>query len=189
MKTIITLLVLISSFEILPAQVSQEWVSVYNYTGSSGDIPNGMVVDNFGNIYILVTSGGYIVTIKYNSLGDSLWVKRYNGPGNLSDNATSIALDESGNVYVTGSSAGIGTNHDYATIKYNSFGLVQWIQRYNGSGNGLDYPTSIAVDNLGNVYVTGSSQEVGNNSDYATIKYNSSGIEQWVRKYNGPGNF
>lgn len=186
MKTLFTLLVLITSFKILPAQVSQEWVSVYNYPGSTGENPRGMVVDNSGYIYITATSGGFYVTIKYNSLGDSLWVKRYNGPGNLSDQATSIAVDESGNVYVTGTSAGIGTNYDYATIKYNSLGIEQWIQRYNGPGNGYDYPSSIAVDELGNVYVTGSSEGISTFSDYATIKYNSAGIVHWVQRYNGP---
>jgi len=45
-----------------------------------------------------------------------------------------MSLDGSGNVYVTGYSLEIGTNYDYATIKYNSNGDSLWVQRYNGPG-------------------------------------------------------
>src|SRR5437867_2908858 len=39
-----------------------------------------------------------------------------------------------------------------------------------------------------NVYVTGESFGSGTRWDYATIKYNSAGREQWVARYNGPNN-
>ena len=116
------------------------------------------------------------------------WVARYNGPGNDTDVAYSIALDGSGNVYVTGYSIGSGTSRDYCTIKYNSSGVQQWVARYNGPGNSEDQARSIVVDGSGNVYVTGSSTGSGTSYDYCTIKYNSSGVQQWVARYNGPGN-
>ena len=64
-----------------------------------------------------------------------------------------------------------------------------WVRRYNGSVNGHDYATDIAVDGSGNVYVTGFSAGSGTTYDYATIKYHPTGDTAWVRRYNGPGNF
>lgn len=115
------------------------------------------------------------------------WFSRYNGPGDSVDQGTKIVLDGSNNIYVTGFSSGSGTGTDYTTIKYNSSGVQQWIQRYDGPGHSLDEANDMAVDAMGNVYVTGRSRSGSGEftTDYATIKYSSSGIEQWVVRYNG----
>ncbi|MBK6772401.1 MAG: SBBP repeat-containing protein [Ignavibacteria bacterium] len=170
------------------------WVKRYNGPGNSTDQSFSIAVDGSGNVYVTgeirgsETSYDY-ATIKYNSSGDSIWIRKYNGPGNYFDEANSIVVDDSGNVFVTGRSNGVGTNFDYATIKYNSLGDSVWVKRYNGPGNVDDNATSIAVDGSGNVYVTGSSSGLGTGLDYATIKYNSSGDSVWVKRYNGPGNY
>ncbi|MBI4721696.1 MAG: SBBP repeat-containing protein [Candidatus Stahlbacteria bacterium] len=142
-------------------------------TGSSGDP---------------YTSNWDFMTIKYASSGDSQLVARYNGSANGTDWASAIAVDSAGNIYVTGYSADSVTDCDYATVKYNSSGIEQWVARYNGPVDGYDEGKAIAIDGLGNIYVTGSSYGLATGTDYATVKYNSSGIEQWVARYNGPGN-
>jgi hypothetical protein len=119
---------------------------------------------------------------------DTAWVRRYNGPGNDYDWAWAIAVDGSGNVYVTGGRVGSGTDYDFATIKYYPDGDTAWVRRYNGPGNSLDQAYAIAVDDSGNVYVTGYSFGSGTYGDYATIKYYPEGDTAWVRRYNGPDN-
>lgn len=60
-----------------------------------------------------------------------------------------------------------------------------WSSTYNGPGNFVDQSRAIAVDTLGNVYVTGESQGSGTFEDYCTIKYRPSGDTAWVRRFNG----
>jgi uncharacterized delta-60 repeat protein len=190
---ILLLVTLCSLLTTTYAQVDTAWVRSYNGSGNSGEIAYAIVVDNSGNVYVTGQSWGSVTledyaTIKYNSLGVEQWVARYNGPGNSWDYASAIAVDGQGNVYVTGYSVGSSTNYDYATIKYNSLGVEQWVARYNGPGNYLDKSYAIALDGAGNVYVTGGSYGSGTGGDYATIKYNPAGVEQWVQRYNGPRN-
>jgi uncharacterized delta-60 repeat protein len=170
-----------------------EWVARYNGTINSADYAYDIEVDNSGNVYVTGRSlgsgtGDDWATVKYNWAGAPQWIARYNGSANGPDCAYALTLDDSGNVYVTGWSFGAGTNLDYLTIKYNSSGAEQWVARYNGPGDSLDCTSSIAVDNAGNVYVTGRSFGSGANWDYATIKYNPAGAEQWVARYNAPEN-
>ena len=66
--------------------------------------------------------------------------------------------------------------------------MQQWIARYNGPANSFDIAYALALDNAGNVYVTGSDQKVIYNSDYLTVKYNSAGVQQWTARYAGPAN-
>jgi uncharacterized delta-60 repeat protein len=63
-----------------------------------------------------------------------------------------------------------------------------WAATYNGTGSGEDDAYYSIVDDAGNVIVTGNSLGSGTGNDYLTIKYSSSGVQQWVARYNGPGN-
>ena len=129
---------------------------------------------------------GDYATIKYNSAGQEQWVARYDGTGHEVDNGMAITVDISGNVYVTGDSLGLTTGSDYVTIKYNSEGQTQWVALYDTNFHGNDYGRAIAVDPSGNVYVTGTSWGQGHGYDYATVKYNPAGQQQWVARYQDP---
>src|SRR5439155_318390 len=54
-------------------------------------------------------------------------------------------------------------------------GVPIWTNRYDGPGNHSDNPTAIAMDSVGNVFVTGNSWN-GTDHDYATIAYSNSGV-------------
>ncbi|MEO0083907.1 MAG: SBBP repeat-containing protein [candidate division WOR-3 bacterium] len=170
------------------------WVRRYNGPANDYDEARAIAVDNQGNVYVAGRSYGLTMnydclTIKYNSLGQDIWTKRYNGAGNSYDAIYAMTIDSVGNVYVTGTVYNTSSGYDYVTIKYDSLGQEKWVQIYNGTGNSTDYANAIAVDNSGNVYVTGNSSGIGSNLDFLTIKYDSLGQEIWTARYNGPGNY
>ena len=171
----------------------QQWIADFSGGNNTANFANAIALDDSGNVYVTGIGWGYgndsdYATVKYNSSGEQQWVARYDGPEHNLDTAMAIAVDPSGNVYVTGRSTGSGTNYDCATVKYSPSGQEAWVARYNGPGNGYDEGRAIAVDGSGNVYVAGPSAGSGGDLDYATIKYDASGQEEWIARYNGPGN-
>jgi hypothetical protein len=147
-------------------------------------------VDPAGNVYVTggsqQSSKGFdYLTVKYSPSGTQLWTARYDAA--LKDDiARALVVDHFGNIFVTGSSNS-GTNKlDYATFKYNSAGVQQWMARHNGTANDTDIATSIDLDVYGIPYVTGSSKRAGTNFDYCTIKYSSyDGSVAWLNYFGG----
>ena len=176
------------------------WVRRYDgpVAGNLPDEGRAIATDAAGNVYITGLSSGIgtgaedeqdVATIKYDTNGNELWVARYNGPASSADVGFDIGVDASQNVYITGLTfSEPDANSDYLTIRYDVNGNQVWVATYNGPGNGEDVATSLALDSSGNVYVTGRSPGAGTGYDIATIKYNAAGVQQWVARYNGPGN-
>jgi len=145
-------------------------------------------VDGSGNVYVTTntisaTEKANVLTTKYNSSGVLQWeVEKDNADEN--DYGAAIEVDGSGNVYVAAASFVNSTNkYDYLIIKYNSSRTQQWTATYNGAGDFYDIPTDILVDGSGNVYATGANYGSGTLSDFCTIKYNATGTQQWVARY------
>ena len=163
---------------------------------------------NFGNGVTVTKSDTLFdtVLVKYDSTGTAQWAQTVtDDSGNAGSNGGrfSLTLDSSGNVYVAGALADSGS-YDAGTdaqpvspayallVKYDSSGAAQWKRTVTATG---DAPISgfgaIAVDSEGSVYATagtgGGSYDFGNGVSAAAynsvlVKYNDSGIAQWIRK-------
>ncbi len=126
------------------------------------------------------------------------------------DEGWNMALDESGNVYLTGYSRtgwlgeGASTplhphsgNDDILVLKLDAGGTYQWHTFYGSSG--ADYGIGIVVDEDGDVYVSGCSDNTWNGDgdvaplhprsgfaqDLFVMKLNSNGAYQWHTFYGG----
>jgi len=59
-----------------------------------------------------------------------------------------------------------------------------WVERYNnGITNGTNQAVKMALDNVGNIYVVGVSQNTNNQLGYVTIKYAPNGTQLWAARY------
>jgi N-acetylneuraminic acid mutarotase len=157
-----------------------QWAKIYG-PSSGDDVPKAIALDGAGNIYIAGTAnynrgyGGDFATLKYTPAGVQQWVAVYDSPpGGSRDQLSAMVVDAAGNVYITGTSY----NYDgqvpfweYATIKYNTAGVKQWIAQQRDSNI---YSNALSLDAAGNVYVTGNY-----NGMYGTFKYNGVGQKQW----------
>ena len=169
------------------------WQKIYNYMQQGNDYFSDIAMDSTGFIYVTGTSyaaatSADFITIKYDKDGNQLWSMRFSGPYNYRDSAVAIAVSNSGDVYVTGTGIRINSSYDYLTLKYSNEGNLVWANYYNGTGNGGDFASGIAVDDQGNVYVTGRSYGFFTLSDYATIKYSPGGDLLWVSRFDAFNN-
>lgn len=162
-------------------------VQEYNTHSTSyrNGIPNSLILDAVGNIYITSTS-----TEITSSNPHVVLTQRFDYPGSANEKygawfSTSIAgngtisgvkslIDENSNIYVL-SDLFTGNHHDYHIKKYNIISGKFWKFQYNSGSNIDDIPIEMGLSNKiePDIYVTGNTN-IGNIN---TIKINSSGIQ------------
>ncbi|CAG0998020.1 Thermophilic serine proteinase [Flavobacteriales bacterium] len=104
------------------------------------------------------------------------------------DKVHDLQTDASGNFYLTGTVFNASTGYDILTVKLDDNLNVIWSANYNSTSTMNDVGNALAVDNAGNVIVTGFSETSTEGTNYVTIQYNSSSTQQWVKTFNGEGN-
>jgi len=180
------IIILLGMITFLSAQVDTAWTRRYTSPGSVADYSYVLTADGDGNVYVagsrtITGQGSNVLVKKYSTAGDVRWTYEYVGTGSASERASSIVVAPSGNVYITGYTMATGAG-DYITIKINGqTGDSIWTRKYDAAGK-YDFAGEIAIDNQENVYITGYSQASNFRYEYATIKYDSLGNQQWVRR-------
>jgi uncharacterized delta-60 repeat protein len=169
------------------------WTRRYNGPGNKGDQATAIGIDDSSNVYVTGGSDGGasaqdIFTIKYNTDGVVQWTQRQMGSATFgfSDYGLAMAVTGSGNVHVAGYTDDVSQFWDFATIKYDRSGTFLWKGTYQGPvTNVSEQANAVAVDATGNVYVTGVSAADASNDleDIVTVKYNASGVQQWINRY------
>jgi len=134
----------------------------------------GASINDDGNYDMLLT--------KYNG-GTEVWSVNWNGSANGDDYAAGIAIDGSGNIILCGTTEVTSLNYNAVVAKYNSSGTLQWATTYAGSAGLADGFASVVVDNSNNIYTCGGTQTTTELVNYLTVKYNTSGTQQWASTY------
>jgi hypothetical protein len=93
-------------------------------------------------------------------------------------------MDAAGNVYVAGEYSTPGSDTDAFLARYSPSGARKWVRSYSGPGQ--DQIRDIAVDDRGNVYLTGVTYTSAMDFDMLTLKYRPDGKRSWVRRLDGP---
>ncbi len=170
------------------------WARYYNSKFNDKDSATAIAVDEYGNVYVT----GFIfydnqedfLTVKYNSVGETLWTKRYGRVANGEDKPLFLKLDPSGNLLVVGYTERGTGDLDVTTIKYYApNGDTFWVRHFNTApDNGDDWPTGIVLNPAGNIYIAGCSKRDASGDDYLTVKYDLNGNKKWHSYYNNPPN-
>ena len=141
----------------------QAWVQQYGVQGGQADAHSvaagpGGTACVVGSVKVPGSAAHDMTVIAFRPSGARKWLATYDGPAHGDDLGLYAAFDTYGNVYVTGQSDTSVGNSDVVIIKYSPRGKRLWVRRYGGSALLEDQPNGMAVDEAGNVYVTGSSQ-------------------------------
>jgi hypothetical protein len=192
------------------------WVK--SYGGIGGDGGSNVKMDKIGFIYISGTYTGTVnfngvsltsqgnsdvFLLKLNQMGDFQWVKSIGG--SLFDNPAQIAIDVYNDIYITGNFRGTATfetisktsnnnSSDIFIAKYNSSGIIQWVQTSGNSNE--EIVNDMVLDGSGNLIISGyysQSSSFGShtitsigNTDIFVAKYDPIGITwEWAKSFGG----
>ena len=199
--------------------------------GSQDDGLYDLVTDQEGNIFVIgwfsgtidLDPGAQVLNAnsngnrdiffsKYDSSGNHIWSVSLGSGGQ--DEGSVLTVDSSGNVIVAGrfsntidfnpgatiNSHSSNGNRDIYVCKFNPNGQYVWSRTFGGSG--YDDAEDVEVDDLGNIFITGSFQntvdfnpdpgfsnfETSNGIDDAyLLKVDSAGLFKWVKTFGGAG--
>lgn len=200
------------------------WASYFG--GNADEFNQAIAADASGNVYLTgytssttgIASGGFQNTnagntdaylAKIDNNGNLLWATYYGG--SLYDYGKSVVVDASGNVYLggsTNSTSGIasggmqnvygGGPGDAFLVKFDAAGNRLWATYIGGHGYEEGY--GLGKDNLGNVFLTGSTTSTSNiaasgfnnsysggTSDAYLIKFDGAGNRLWGTYYGDTG--
>lgn len=184
------------------------WVGVKQLGTASPEWPDGLALDEQGDVYVSGSTDGAfaghanagrsdLYVAKLDRRGDVAWVRQY-GTAEY-DGGSGVAVDAAGYVYVTGWTDGAFAGYvnaigaaDGFVLKMDANGNTVWMKQFGTELS--DVPHAVVVDAQGHVYVSGSTsgafpgQVNAGASDAFVAEIGAFGDVLWVEQFGSAGN-
>jgi hypothetical protein len=178
---------LVGMATLVRADFSPLWISRVPAGTSLGAGPAGIHVDPDGVSYVTGITGSSSVndiqTVSFAPDGSTRWSQTYDS-GKSGDPARGIARGPGNLLYVVGNTPGPNDFAQVLILIYDATNgaLLNTIKYSSGPGRS-EYGAGIVGDAAGNIYIIGGT--TGDGPDVMTVKFNSAGVVQWRKTYDG----
>jgi len=137
---------------------------------------NLIVVSNFDSS----ANNKDILIVKCDLEGNLIWQKIYSAINGYNDLISDYIIDSDNFIYIVGETYIDPLNSELLLLKYNSNGDLIWRYSYAGSVQRKNAGTAIALDQIGNLFITGQSTiDTFNNRKCITLKIDTGGNLIW----------
>ena len=169
---------------------SERWAYIRDL--STWDTACDLVWGADGDVYVTGWSRGPGGSLDFRLVGlrpngTEKWTYTY-VQSNGDDRGPYIAYGLDNNLYVAGGTKPGGSGNDIIVISVDTLGQRRWMHTYNGPGNGDDNACPVVVGSDGCVYTAGEATGSGSRKDMLVMSLTSSGSQNWLSTFNGPGN-
>jgi hypothetical protein len=151
----------------------------------SFDSQGNTIVAGFTESGVSPLSGRVPFLVKFDSAGNVLWsiafepspsMGSYVGIPGISGG---LAIDCDNNIIVAGSVVLPGKDHDAFVAKFDPDGNILWYKTFGGIQR--EHAYGVALDNFGNIYVSGSTNSFSANYDIFVARFDPNGNLAWFR--------
>ena len=127
------------------------------------------------------------VTMKFTPTGGPLWTNELPGPVYNGGNVPRTLVDPSGDIRLIGGAPG-SLPGIYHILKISGAGVPLWTNQNANFGLTNSTVEDAAIDNAGNLYLTGFTPAANGKRDFVTLKFSSDGHLVWSNRFDGPLN-
>jgi hypothetical protein len=159
------------------------------FSGSARDEAVSVSFDSQGNTIVAGSSNsgtspldnGVPFLVKFNSAGNILWSEAFRPVGASTSYPVAIVIDYDNNIIVVGSILLPGKDYDTFVAKFDLNGNILWYKTFGGSKR--DHANGVALDNLGNIYVTGGTNSFSPSATYDIFvaRFDPNGNLAWFK--------
>jgi uncharacterized delta-60 repeat protein len=169
------------------------WDQTHDSPGSGADQASGVAVDSQGGIYVTgivyePAGDAAVVTVKFNADGDDQWTHEEYGDFGSVFQFADVRVGPDNEPVVVGNTESTCGLFQVRTYKLDAAtGEAQWLAVFPEDPCDSMEPVDMAIDQEGNVVVTGFGLHGNTQYHFQTMRYDAQGQLLWHRTFDGVG--